>query len=67
MVNTTWMYRKVALSLCAVTLFCTYYYYKDEQIENYKALKRIENQLNTIQEVTTICNSDDSIRMYNCF
>ena len=62
LVNTTWMYRKVALSLCAVTLFCTYYYYKDEQIENYKALKRIENQLSTIQEITTICNSDDSIR-----
>lgn len=67
MVSTTWMYRKVALTLCTVTLLCTYYYYKDEQMENYKALKRIEDQLNTIQEVTSICNNNHSIRMYtNC-
>nr|XP_034196618.1 uncharacterized protein LOC117612052 [Osmia lignaria] len=53
LISTTWMYRKIALTLCAVTLLLTYYYYKDEQIENYKALKRIEHQLNTIQEVTS--------------
>ncbi|XP_031831552.1 uncharacterized protein LOC116426567 isoform X2 [Nomia melanderi] len=62
LVSTTWMYRKIALGLCIITLFCTYHRYRDEQIENYKALKRIEHQLNTIQEVTTICNTNHSIR-----
>ncbi|XP_026666497.1 uncharacterized protein LOC108632722 [Ceratina calcarata] len=54
LISTTWMYRKIALSLCAITLFCTYYYYKDEHVENYKALKRIEHKLNSIQEVTAV-------------
>lgn len=67
LISTTWMYRKIALTLCAVTLLLTYYYYKDEQIENYKALKRIEHQLNTIQEVTSTYTSDYPFRMYiNC-
>ncbi|XP_017794427.1 PREDICTED: uncharacterized protein LOC108575998 [Habropoda laboriosa] len=57
LVRTTWMYRKVALTLCAIVLFCTYYLYKDEQVENYKALKRIEQQLNTIQECTSISDN----------
>ncbi|CAL7936500.1 unnamed protein product [Xylocopa violacea] len=61
LVSTTWTCRKVALSLCAGTLFFTYYCYKDEQIENYKALKRIEHRLNTIQEVTSI-STDRPIR-----
>ncbi|OAD53296.1 Dual specificity tyrosine-phosphorylation-regulated kinase 2, partial [Eufriesea mexicana] len=54
LVRTTWMYRKIALIFCAITLFCTYYYYRDEQVENYNALKRIEHQLNIIQEGTSI-------------
>ncbi|XP_078049150.1 uncharacterized protein LOC144476296 [Augochlora pura] len=62
LVSTTWMYRKMALTLCAVILFCTYYHYKDEQVENYKALKRIEHQLSTIQEITSISNTNHSIR-----
>ncbi|XP_012148683.2 uncharacterized protein LOC105663582 [Megachile rotundata] len=61
LISTTWIYRKVALTLCAVTLFCTYYYYKDEQVENYKALQRIEHQLNTIKEVAT-CVTAQPIR-----
>ncbi|XP_076276491.1 uncharacterized protein LOC143207197 isoform X2 [Lasioglossum baleicum] len=62
LVSTTWMYRKMALTFCTITLFFTYYHYKDEQVENYKALKRIEHQLSTIQEVTSICNTNHSIR-----
>lgn len=54
LLNTIWICRKVVLTVCAITLFCTYYYYKDEQVENNKALKRIEHQLNTIQKVTSI-------------
>ncbi|KAK1131622.1 hypothetical protein K0M31_017913 [Melipona bicolor] len=54
LVNTVWMCRKIALTFCAITLVCTYFYYRDEQVENYKALKRIEHQLNTIQKVTSI-------------
>lgn len=52
----TWLYRKIALALCAVTLFCTYFYYKDRQLENHKALQRIEHQLDVIQKITTITN-----------
>ncbi|XP_053974431.1 uncharacterized protein LOC128874113 isoform X1 [Hylaeus volcanicus] len=62
LINTTWMYRKIALILCAISLFCTYYFYKDEQVENHKVLKRIEHRLNTIQEVTSVCNTNCSIR-----
>ncbi|XP_050582299.1 uncharacterized protein LOC126918441 [Bombus affinis] len=54
LVRATWMYRKITLTLCAITLICTYYYYRDDQVENYKALKRIEHQLSTIQETTSI-------------
>lgn len=56
LLSTTWLYRKIALTLCAVTLFCTYYYYKDGQLENYKALRRIEQQLDVIQKTTIISN-----------
>lgn len=62
LISITWIYRKVALTLCAVTLFYTYYYYKDEQVENYKALQRIEHQLNTIKEVAA-CVTEQPIRM----
>ncbi|XP_020299625.1 uncharacterized protein LOC109863648 isoform X2 [Pseudomyrmex gracilis] len=56
LLSTTWFYRKVALTLCAITLFCTYYFYRDKQMENYKALRRIEHQLDVIQKLTTISN-----------
>lgn len=59
--NTVWMCRKIALTFCAITLVCTYCYYRDEQVENYKALKRIEHQLSTIQKVTSISTKH---RMY---
>ncbi|XP_043253220.1 uncharacterized protein LOC122397846 [Colletes gigas] len=62
LVNATWMYRKLALTMCAISLFCTYYYYKDEQVENHKVLRRIEHQLNTIQEITSNNNTNCSIR-----
>ncbi|XP_015429008.1 PREDICTED: uncharacterized protein LOC107185765, partial [Dufourea novaeangliae] len=62
LISTTWMYRKIALTLCIITLFYIYYNYKDEQVENYKVLKRIEHQLNSIQEVTPICTTDHSPR-----
>ncbi|XP_011161083.1 uncharacterized protein LOC105196709 isoform X2 [Solenopsis invicta] len=56
LLSTTWLYRKIALTLCVVTLFCTYYYYKDEHLENYKALQRIEQQLDGIQQTVVISN-----------
>jgi len=56
LLSTTWLYRKIALTLCAIILFCTYYCYKDGQLENYKALQRIEQQLDIIQKTTTISN-----------
>ncbi|KYM97411.1 hypothetical protein ALC62_11703 [Cyphomyrmex costatus] len=56
LLSTTWLCRKIALMLCAITLFCTYYYYKDGQLENYKALQRIEQQLNIIQKTPIISN-----------
>lgn len=62
LLNTTWLYRKIALTLCAITLFCTYYYYKDGQLENYKALQRIEQQLDIIQKTTAISHSIEPIR-----
>lgn len=64
LLNTTWLYRKIALLLCAITLFCTYYYYKDRQLENYKTLQRIEQQLNIIQQTAVISNSIEPIRKY---
>ncbi|XP_071570208.1 uncharacterized protein [Temnothorax nylanderi] len=62
LLSTTWLYRKIALTLCATTLFCTYYYYKDGQLENHKALQRIEQQLDVIQKTTTISNNIEPIR-----
>jgi hypothetical protein len=63
LLSTTWLYRKIALTLCVVTLFCTYYYYKDGQLENYKALQRIEQQLDVIQQTVVISNIEP-IRTY---
>lgn len=63
LLSTTWLYRKIALALCAITLLCTYYCYKDGQLENYKALQRIEQQLDVIQRTTTISHIEP-IRMY---
>ncbi|CAL1674791.1 unnamed protein product [Lasius platythorax] len=62
LLSTTWLYRKIALILCAITLFYTYYYYKDRQLENYKTLQRIEQQLNIIQRTAAISNSIEPIR-----
>lgn len=67
LLNTTWLYRKIALTLCAITLFCTYYYYKDGQLENYKALQRIEQQLDIIQKTTAISHSIEPIRRYSSY
>lgn len=64
LLSTTWLYRKIALTLCAVTLLCTYYYYKDGQLENFKALQRIEQQLDVIQKITTVSNNTEQIRKY---
>lgn len=64
LLSATWLYRKIALILCAITLLCTYFYYKDEQLENYKALQRIEHQLDIIQNITTISNNIEPIRKY---
>ncbi|KAG7200013.1 hypothetical protein KM043_014433 [Ampulex compressa] len=62
LLNTTWLYRKISLMLCTLTLVCTYYCYKDEQIETYKALQRIEHHLTDIQKVTSNYTEDNSIR-----
>ncbi|XP_012537628.1 uncharacterized protein LOC105837408 [Monomorium pharaonis] len=56
LLSTTWLYRKITLTLCAITLLCTYYCYKDGQLENYKALQRIEQQLHVIQQTAIISN-----------
>ncbi|RLU23704.1 hypothetical protein DMN91_003910 [Ooceraea biroi] len=50
-------FKKVAITLCAITLFYTSYCYKDGQLENQKALRRIEQQLDVIEKITTISNS----------
>jgi len=63
LLSTTWLCRKIALTLCAITLFCTYYFYKDGQLENNKALQRIEQQLDVIQK-TTIISDIEPIRTY---
>lgn len=62
LISTTWLYRKIALILCAATLLCTYYYYEDGQMENHKALRRIEQQLDVIHKITTISSSTEPIR-----
>ena len=51
LIHITWLFRKGALTLCILILFYTYYSYKDEQMENYKMLRRIECQLNCLYEV----------------
>lgn len=45
------MVRKCALFLCLSTLFYAYFSYKDEHLENYKVLQRIENQLQDLSEL----------------
>lgn len=51
LLSTTWLCRKIALTLCGITLLSTYYCYKDRQLENFKALRRIERQLDVILTV----------------
>lgn len=51
LLHSTWIVRKCALLLCFLTLFYTYFSYKDEQLENYKVLQRIENQLQDLNEL----------------
>lgn len=63
LLSTTWLYRKIALTFCVITLICTYYCYKDGQLENYKALQRIEQQLDVIQQ-TAIISNIEPIRTY---
>lgn len=62
LLSTTWLYRKIALILCAITLICTYYYYKDKHLENCKTLQRIEQQLNVIQKTVALSNNIEPIR-----
>lgn len=49
LVQLSWQFRKLALALCCLTLFYTYYSYSDSNFENYKVLRRIENQLNAMK------------------
>ncbi|KAI4502441.1 hypothetical protein M0802_002353 [Mischocyttarus mexicanus] len=56
----TWSIRKICLTLCAVTLLCTYFYYKDKQLESFHALRRIENRLDKMQIIAPI-NINQSI------
>lgn len=44
-----WLVRKAALTVCILSLFYTYCSYRDEYLENYKVLQRIENRLDSIQ------------------
>lgn len=65
MVHLTWSLRKISLTLCAITLLCAYYYYKDREMESFHALRRIEYRLNKLQINAPICdnhNCNKSIR-----
>ncbi|XP_012258157.2 uncharacterized protein LOC105687266 isoform X1 [Athalia rosae] len=47
----TWMFRKISLTICVLTLLFTSCLYRDEQLENSKALQRIECQLGALYEM----------------
>ncbi|XP_043280596.1 uncharacterized protein [Venturia canescens] len=53
LVNMSWYFRKIGLVLCIFTLVYTYYSYNDNNFENYKILRRIDDRLNHIQTETT--------------
>ncbi|KAK0173475.1 hypothetical protein PV328_006665 [Microctonus aethiopoides] len=50
LVHCTWCLRKCILLLCLGILLYSYYIYQDELVENHKVLKRIERQLQSLQE-----------------
>ncbi|XP_046482796.1 uncharacterized protein [Neodiprion pinetum] len=47
----TWIFRKIVLTFCTVTLIFTSFLYRDEQLENSKTLKRIEYQLKSLHDL----------------
>lgn len=66
LVSSIWFVRKTALAVCFVTLLYTYWSYRDEHFENFKVLRRIENRLNSLENMTPILESS-AIRKLLCF
>lgn len=54
LVYSIWFVRNSATIICMISLFYAYCSYKDKEYDNYKILKRIENNLGTIQNITRI-------------
>lgn len=58
LVTSIWVVRKTALAICFVTLLYTYWSYKDEHFENFKVLKRIENRLDSLENISPILGTN---------
>ncbi|XP_058801858.1 uncharacterized protein LOC131670350 [Phymastichus coffea] len=54
LVASIWLVRKTTLIICICSLLYHYCSHKDELVENYKVLQRIENRLDSIQYITGI-------------
>ena len=54
LVYSIWFVRKISLAICVFSLFYTYCSHKDEHLENYKVLRRIENRLNSLENTSQL-------------
>jgi hypothetical protein len=54
LVYTIWYVRKIVLLISILSLLYTYCSHKDEYLENYKLLQRIENRLDSLQNIAPI-------------
>ncbi|KAJ8674517.1 hypothetical protein QAD02_005779 [Eretmocerus hayati] len=54
LVYSIWFVRKMALMICVTSLIYTYFSHRDETLENLKLLQRIENRLDSLQDITMI-------------
>lgn len=67
LVTSIWLVRKTALLICISSLLYHYCLHKDELVENYKILQRIENRLDCLQNENTISQTSaiSTILQYN--
>ncbi|XP_023247085.1 uncharacterized protein LOC106645046, partial [Copidosoma floridanum] len=54
LIYSIWFVRKICICVCIFSLLYNYFSYKDEQIENFKALKRIEDRLDSLHNVSLV-------------
>ncbi|XP_031784980.1 uncharacterized protein LOC100119657 [Nasonia vitripennis] len=61
LVYSIWLVRKAAIAICIFSLFYSYCSHRDNHFENFKLLQRIENRLDSLENITQVSQTS-SIR-----